>query len=86
MNDLRKLYGFVKRVYGHFFIRPFQRYNTDERAFKLLDKMQVSNKPIVTAPKHKPTRAYLEQLIKGKSRGSHHPSGNTDKKLSYRAP
>lgn len=66
MNDLRKIYGFVKRVYGHLFIRPFQRYNVEERAFKLLDKMEVSKKPIVTAPKHKPTRAYLEQLIKGK--------------------
>lgn len=66
-NRIRKLAGFVARVYGHIFIRPLQRYNVENRAFKLLDRMETSAKPIVTAPKYKPTKEYLKQLIKGLS-------------------
>lgn len=65
MEFLRVTFGFVKRVYGHIFVRAVQRYNVEERADKLLDKMDKAGKSLVKAPLHKPTRAYLEQLIKG---------------------
>ena len=66
MDAVRTLYGFLRRVIGHVFVRPLQRYNVEQRASKLLDKMEASDKPLVTAPKHKPTKAYLEQLIRGR--------------------
>ena len=65
MDVLRIAFNFAKRVYGHFLIRPFQRYNVEERAFKLLDKMDESKEPLVKAPKHLPTKKYLQQLIEG---------------------
>ena len=67
MDLVKGVVGFVKRVCGHVFVRPFQRYNVEERAFKLLDRMEKSDGPVVKAPKHKPTKAYLEQLIKGET-------------------
>jgi NADH dehydrogenase [ubiquinone] 1 alpha subcomplex assembly factor 4 len=52
-----------KRLYGYFLVRPAQRYNVENRAMKLLDKIEKSEKPVVTAPKHPPTEKYLMELI-----------------------
>ena len=56
-------YRVAKRLYGFFFIRPLQRYNAESRAMKLLDKIQNSDKPLITSPKHPPTEKFLEELI-----------------------
>lgn len=57
------IYRGVRRILRYVIIRPIQRYNIENRAFKILDKKDVM--PAKAAPKHPVTKKFLEQLVAG---------------------
>ena len=62
MEPIRIAIKAIKRLTGYFVIRPLQRYNIEERAFKKLERQSEEIKP---APKHRTTQELLEQIQRG---------------------
>lgn len=62
MEPLRIAFKAIKRLTGYFILRPLQRYNIEERAFKKLEKQTDVIKP---APKHQITQELLERIQRG---------------------
>lgn len=62
MEPIRIAIKAIKRLTGYFVIRPLQRYNIEERAFKKLERQSKEIKP---APKHRTTKELLEQIQRG---------------------
>lgn len=62
MEPIRIAIKAIKRVTGYFILRPLQRYNIEERAFKKLEKQSEVIKP---APKHQTTQELLEKIERG---------------------
>lgn len=64
MDYLKTLGKFLGRVYRFCVVRPLQRYNVENRTYRLLDKIEKSKTPVVKPRLHYPDEKFLEELIK----------------------
>lgn len=56
---------FAGRVYRFVVRRPLQRYNVENRAFKLLDKYESGRELPKPAPKQPPIEEYIKKIEQG---------------------
>ena len=65
METVKRAQKALNRLYGYYFKRPVQRYNIENRAFKLLDKIEAETIKPKPAPHEPITQQILRKIEKG---------------------
>ena len=65
MELLKRIRQGVNRLYGYYFTRPVQRYNIENRAYKLIDRIEQDKIKPKAAPHEPVTQRILREIERG---------------------